>query len=179
MKIFATLIITFLLSFPSFAQAANEQAANKQTTSENADKAKIEKQIETRARKVGYAIRCVVCQNQPIEESNATLAQDMRKLVRARMRKGDSDEQVIAYMQERYGDFVLLKPPVQANTFLLWFGPAVMLVMFLLWYVQRVRGASVIIEAEPLSDTEREKFEKLAAKQEGNQQTSNPQGDDT
>jgi cytochrome c-type biogenesis protein CcmH len=73
-------------------------------------------EIEARAKEVGRSLRCVVCQNQSIDESDAPLASDMRKLVRLRLKEGDSNLEVIDYMQERYGDYVLLKPPVQANT---------------------------------------------------------------
>lgn len=163
MKIFATLIIALFISLPTLAQTVPTPTTNIS-----------EAEVETRAREVGYAIRCVVCQNEPIEESNATLAQDMRKLVRTRIREGDSNAEVMDYMQERYGDFVLLKPPVQKNTYILWFGPAIMLVMFMLWYVQRVRGASATIEPEPLSEAETEKFKELSAANE----ESNKQGED-
>ena len=80
-------------------------------------------EIEERARDVGKQLRCVVCQNQSIEESDAELAADMRFVVRERLVAGDSDEEVIALMRDRYGDYVLLKPPVQGNTFVLWGAP--------------------------------------------------------
>jgi len=81
--------------------------------------------LESRAREVGRGLRCVVCQNQSIDESNADLARDMRILVRDRITSGDSNDQVLAYMVDRYGDFVLLDPPFKASTVVLWVGPAV------------------------------------------------------
>ena len=75
--------------------------------------------LEQRARDVGNALRCVVCQNQSIEESDASLAKDMRQIVRERLEQGETDAQVIEFMRTRYGDFVLLKPPVQRNTYCL------------------------------------------------------------
>ncbi len=93
-----------------------------------------EAEVESRARDVGRALRCVVCQNQSIEESDASLAEDMRGLVRARIRQGDSNEDVIEYMQSRYGDFVLLEPPVQSNTYILWAAPFLILLLALLWF---------------------------------------------
>ena len=105
-----------------------------------------EDEIETRAREVGRALRCVICQNQSIEESDATLAEDMRTLVRARIRAGDSNEDVIAYMQNRYGDFVLLKPPVQANTYVLWLAPFILIYLGGVWFVRRSRQS---FEAAP------------------------------
>ena len=95
--------------------------------------------IELRAKDVGRSLRCVVCQNQSIDESDAPLAMDMRKLVRERLKEGDSNAEVIAYMQERYGDFVLLKPPVQSNTYLLWFTPFLLLLAGLIWFIKTSR----------------------------------------
>lgn len=148
MKLFLILITALLLSLPALAQTPSEV------------------DIETRAREVGRSIRCVVCQNQSIDESDASLAQDMRKLVRARIRAGDSNTEVIDFMQNRYGDFVLLKPPVQTNTYLLWFAPAILLGFFLLWYVVRVRRKPVKIDAQALSVDEMKQFKKLTADQE-------------
>jgi len=148
MKLFFALITALLLSFPALAQTPSE-----------AD-------IEARAREVGRAIRCVVCQNQSIDESDASLAQDMRKLVRARIRAGDSNVEVISFMQNRYGDFVLLKPPVQANTYVLWFAPAILLVFFLLWYVVRVRRKPGAVAAQALNADELKRFKKLTKGQE-------------
>ncbi|MEO1091681.1 MAG: cytochrome c-type biogenesis protein [Pseudomonadota bacterium] len=81
--------------------------------------------LEQRARAISAELRCVVCQNESIDASNAPLAADMRRLVRERLAAGDDDHAVMAYMTARYGDFVLLRPPVRSNTWLLWFGPAV------------------------------------------------------
>lgn len=96
-------------------------------------------QIEERAKEVGRSLRCVVCQNQSIDESDAPLAADMRKLVRVRLKEGDSNAEVIDYMQERYGDYVLLKPPVQTNTYVLWFAPFLLLLSGLGWFFFRAR----------------------------------------
>lgn len=94
-------------------------------------------EVEARAKEVGRSLRCVVCQNQSIDESDAPLAADMRKLVRVRLREGDSNTEVIDYMQDRYGDYVLLKPPVQANTYILWFAPFLLLLSGLVWFFLR------------------------------------------
>jgi len=83
--------------------------------------------LEARAEVLSKELRCVVCQNQSIDASNAPLARDMRLLVRERIAAGDSDAQAKAYLVERYGNFVLLKPPFQPNTLLLWFGPLLIL----------------------------------------------------
>ena len=84
---------------------------------------------EARAREIGRALRCLVCQNESIFDSNAGLARDLRVLVRERMMAGDSDEEVLAFVHERYGDYVLLKPPVSAQTYLLWSAPALFLAL--------------------------------------------------
>ena len=79
--------------------------------------------LEKRARSISKGLRCVVCQNQSIDDSDAQLARDMRIIVRDRILAGDSDTAVINYVVSRYGDFVLLKPPVKGVTLVLWFGP--------------------------------------------------------
>ncbi len=84
--------------------------------------------LEARAREISKDIRCLVCQNQSIDDSNADLARDLRLLVRDRLKAGDNDEAVIAYLTARYGDFVRLRPPFQPNTWLLWLGPPAVLV---------------------------------------------------
>lgn len=81
--------------------------------------------LEQRARMISRELRCVVCQSQSIDDSNAPLAKDMRILVRERLVAGDSDTEVRDYLVQRYGDFVLLKPPVQKNTIFLWAAPIV------------------------------------------------------
>lgn len=83
--------------------------------------------LEARARTLSSEIRCLVCQNQSIDESNADLARDMRRLVRERLRAGDSDRAIRDYLIKRYGDFVMLRPPVKRSTWLLWFGPGLVL----------------------------------------------------
>ena len=79
--------------------------------------------LEKRARHISKDIRCVVCQNQSIDDSDAPLARDLRVLIRQRLVKGDTDQEVISYLVSRYGDFVLLTPPVKGTTLFLWFGP--------------------------------------------------------
>ncbi len=81
--------------------------------------------MEKRARSISKGLRCVVCQNQSIDDSDAQLARDLRGLVRDRLIAGDSDQAVVDYVVSRYGDFVLLRPPVKAATMVLWFGPVV------------------------------------------------------
>jgi cytochrome c-type biogenesis protein CcmH len=83
--------------------------------------------LEMRARAISKELRCLVCQGQPIDDSNAPLAHDLRVLVRQRLKAGDTDAQVREYLKERYGDFILLKPPVEGKTAILWLAPLLVL----------------------------------------------------
>jgi len=116
--------------------------------------------LEARARDISKGLRCLVCQNESIDDSGAELAHDLRVLVRERLQQGDSDAQVVDYLVTRYGDFVLLKPPVAPRTWLLWFGPAAILVFgggtALLMMRRRGRVAPA-----PLSEEERRTLDRL------------------
>jgi cytochrome c-type biogenesis protein CcmH len=83
--------------------------------------------LEARARKISQELRCVVCQNQSIDDSNAPLAHDLRVIVRERLAAGDSDTQVLAFVEARYGEFVLLRPRLKPQTVLLWLTPLLLL----------------------------------------------------
>ncbi len=85
--------------------------------------------LETRARALSQVVRCVVCQNESIDSSNAGIARDLRILIRERLQAGDSDQEVLDFLTARYGDFVLLKPPVAPKTYILWFAPAAVLLL--------------------------------------------------
>ena len=95
--------------------------------------------LEKRARHISKDIRCVVCQNQSIDDSDAPLAHDLRALIRQRLLRGDSDQEVISYLVSRYGDFVLLTPPFKGTTFLLWFGPVAFTLLGLIVVVRYFR----------------------------------------
>ena len=83
--------------------------------------------LEARVMRIASELRCLVCQNQTIADSHADLAQDLRQQVREMLQKGQSDAQIIDYMTQRYGDFVLYRPPVKSTTALLWYGPALLM----------------------------------------------------
>ena len=85
--------------------------------------------LEARARAISKGLRCVVCQNQSIDDSDASLARDLRILVRKRLSAGDTNKQVLDYVVSRYGDFVLLKPPVKLETLVLWFSPFIIIII--------------------------------------------------
>ena len=119
--------------------------------------------LEQRARDLSAEIRCVVCQNQSIDESDADLARDLRLLVRERIEAGDSDAEVIAYVVERYGEFVLLKPRFEGEGIILWLAPLLMIaagatlvVAFLSGRDERLTAAPV-----PLSEEEQAELDRL------------------
>ncbi|WP_243453702.1 cytochrome c-type biogenesis protein [Sandaracinobacteroides saxicola] len=109
--------------------------------------------LEARARSISAEIRCVVCQNQSIDDSDAPLARDLRLIVRERLKAGDSDDAVKSYLTDRYGSFVLLKPPFQWDTALLWLGPAVVVLLGSLGIATLLRRRRVA-ETVPLSAAE-------------------------
>lgn len=146
----AVLVFILVSSFAFFGHANAQQ-----------NTATSEQEIEMRAHKIGEALRCVVCQNQSIDESNAPLAADMRVMVRERLRSGDSNVQVIDYMRERYGDFVLLKPPLQGNTILLWMAPFFLMCAFLIWYAVQAKRKKPMPASTPLSEEETRQFKNL------------------
>src|SRR5437016_9305126 len=118
-------------------------------------------QIEQRMRALTEQLRCLVCQNETLADSRADLAEDLRKEIREQMKAGKSDQEIIAFLTQRYGDFVLYKPPVKATTYLLWFGPFVLLLggTFLLYrYVKHRRE---IIQDQPLTAAEHKRAEEL------------------
>lgn len=125
--------------------------------------------LEARARALGRELRCLVCQNQSIDDSNADLAKDLRRLVRERIAAGDSDEQVLAFLTERYGDFVLLKPPVKPATWLLWFGPPAALLggAGLAFAFLRGRRRADLAALPDLDPAERARLERLLAENGG------------
>jgi cytochrome c-type biogenesis protein CcmH len=99
--------------------------------------------LERRARALSEGLRCLVCQNQSIDDSNAPLARDLRLLIRERLKAGDSDEQAVDFIVARYGDFVLLRPRFTPETWLLWIGPfGLLLVAGAIVYLRRRRGGN-------------------------------------
>ena len=126
---------------------------------------------EARARALSQQLRCMVCQNQSIDDSDAPLARDLRLLVRERIARGDSDAQVVDFLVARYGAFVLLKPPFNAHTIILWLLPP--LVLFgaaagLVFYLRRRSSQSdAIVEPAPLTAREQERLAELGADRKG------------
>ena len=108
-QVLLALLFSLLCVNAAFAVAGSEKLANPQ--------------LEARAVALQKELRCVVCQGQSLDESDAPLAADLRHLIRVRIMSGDSDEQVEQYLVARYGDFILMKPPLEPLTYALWFGP--------------------------------------------------------
>jgi cytochrome c-type biogenesis protein CcmH len=122
--------------------------------------------LEARARALSKELRCMVCQNQSIDDSDAPLARDLRILVRERLQAGDSDRQVIDFLVTRYGEFVLLKPRFSLHTALLWLGPAAVLIagacgLFLIARRRRTDSAAAGGEAPKLSAAEEAKLSEI------------------
>jgi cytochrome c-type biogenesis protein CcmH len=118
--------------------------------------------LESRARAISTELRCLVCQNQSIDDSNAPLARDLRILVRERLRAGDSDAAVIRYVVDRYGEFVLLRPTIGAHTLLLWLAPLAILLIAagtIAWRLKQ--GASANPQPAALSPEEQARLDAL------------------
>jgi cytochrome c-type biogenesis protein CcmH len=109
--------------------------------------------LEQRVQRVSAELRCLVCQNQSLADSHADLAVDLKNQVREKLKQGASEQDVIAFMTERYGDFVLYRPPVKATTLLLWFGPGLLLVAGLIaLFVRLRRRAAAAVEPALTAD---------------------------
>jgi len=124
MKLWSLLSLLLVLALPAQAVEPSEMLA---------DPAK-----EARARELSKGLRCLVCRNQSIDDSNSGLARDLRVLLRERLAAGDSDEEAVLFLVNRFGDYVLLKPPLKLSTVLLWFGPLLLIFLgsggFYLWW---------------------------------------------
>jgi cytochrome c-type biogenesis protein CcmH len=144
-----------LLLISAFALAASEAAAVQP------DEVLADPALEARARAISRELRCVVCQSESIDDSNAPLARDLRVLVRERIKAGDSDAEVADFLVERYGDFVLLKPRVQGNTLALWLTPVAAGVLGAGAAVYFLWGRRKAEKPKPLTAEEREALAKL------------------
>jgi cytochrome c-type biogenesis protein CcmH len=136
--------------------------------------------LESLARTITRQLRCVVCQNQSIDDSEADLARDMRRVVRARVVAGESEQQVLDFMVVRYGDFVLLDPPFKPKTYALWIGPWIMLALAgmvaLLWFRVK-RTISAPASVPPLSAAEIARLDVLLNEIDGKASTHKSERD--
>ena len=106
-------------------------------------------------------IRCLVCQNQSIDDSNATLAKDLRALVREKLTAGATNDEIFDFLVDRYGDFILLNPPFKPSTYVLWYGPLIFLIVGLLMTVLIMKKSKRRASEKPLSQAERVILSKL------------------
>ena len=123
--------------------------------------------LEERVMKLSKELRCLVCQNETLADSRADLAEDLRNQIREQMRAGKTDQEIIAFLTARYGKFVLYRPPVDATTYLLWFGPFVLLLTGLLLLFRYVKQRRDAIVELPLSADERRRADALLDSESG------------
>src|SRR5437870_11994595 len=146
-RVVVQLMLLSCLAFTAGAKEAQPDAADPQ--------------LEKRVMKLSQELRCLVCQNETLADSRADLAEDLRKQIREQMKAGKSDKEIIAYLTDRYGDFVLYKPPVKATTYLLWFGPFAFLIGGTILLYRFVKRRRELIHEEPLTADERKQAEEI------------------
>ena len=147
-RIFLTLMLAAL---PALAIAAGNEAAPTD----------LDPVSNKRAVELSQQLRCLVCQNQTIADSHAELAVDLKNQINEQNRAGRSDKEIIDFMVQRYGDFVLYKPPFKAETALLWVGPILLLVLGVGVYFLQLRRRRARIDERPLSEAERREADRL------------------
>ena len=151
------LLLSFIVCFLLIAAASPAHAVRP-------DEMLADPVLEARAREISRELRCLVCRNQSIDDSDADLAHDLRVLVRERLKSGDSNEQTIGFVRARYGDFVLLRPPFAIGTALLWGGPLLVLLLGAFAVARLYRRRDVPVP--PLSAEERQRLSAVL-KEEG------------
>jgi cytochrome c-type biogenesis protein CcmH len=117
--------------------------------------------LEQRVMALSQELRCLVCQNETLADSRADLANDLRNQIREQMKAGKSDKEIVAYLTERYGKFILYNPPIDPTTYLLWFGPFVLLLAGLFILFRYLKQRRNLIIDQPLSADERQRAERL------------------
>jgi len=118
-------------------------------------------QIEKRLQALSQELRCLVCQNETLADSRAGLAEDLRREIREQMKAGKSDKEIIAFLTARYGDFVLYRPRVTPTTYLLWFGPFILLGSGLVFLYRQLKQRRVQIKQEPITAQDRRRLDEL------------------
>ena len=130
-------------------------------TAKEAQPANNDPALELRVMKLSHELRCLVCQNETLADSRADLADDLRTQIREQMKAGKSDQEIVAFLTERYGDFVLYRPRVRPTTYLLWFGPFVFLIAGMVILYRYVWYRRKLIINNPLTGEERQRAEEL------------------
>jgi len=156
---FVSLLLVCLLASVVIAQVQEEEVPSDDPV------------IEARLANLSKELRCLQCQNQTLADSPAGLAADLRREIRLQMKAGKSDQEIITFLTQRYGDFILYKPRVTFTTYLLWFGPFVLLLggLYVLFRYIKQRGDALV--EKPLSADERRRAEELLASGSGKETT--------
>lgn len=161
MKYVSTLIVGLCVSIPcwtiSFAQSNAAPSVSDNPV------------LEKKVLEVSNELRCLVCQNQTIADSNADLAVDLKNQVRQQLSEGRSKQEILKYMTERYGDFVLYKPPFNAATVMLWVGPFLLMLLGLVLLVRQIKQRKQELSQEAFSAQEIERARQLLDRKLGNQ----------
>ena len=147
--------VVLLLSLAGFASAKEAQPSAADPV------------LEERVMKLSKELRCLVCQNETLADSRADLAVDLRSQIREQMKAGKSDKEIVAYLTDRYGKFILYNPPMDPTTYLLWFGPFVLLLAGLFVLFRYLKQRRELISDEPLSADERLRAETLLKAAQG------------
>ena len=146
---YSVLLLLILASLPVFAIAKEAQPLSN------------DPELEKRVMALSEQLRCLVCQNETLAGSHAELAVDLRQQIREQMKAGKSDKEIVAFLTERYGDFVLYNPRLTARTYLLWFGPFILLGGGLVAFYSYIRRRRELITEQPLSPEDRKRAEDL------------------
>ena len=117
--------------------------------------------LEQRVMALSQELRCLVCQNETLADSRADLANDLRNQIREQMKAGKTDKEIVAFLTDRYGDFILYRPPVRPVTYLLWFGPFILMIGGLVFLFLHLKARRELISDVPLSEDERRRAEEL------------------
>jgi cytochrome c-type biogenesis protein CcmH len=125
--------------------------------------------MEKRVNEISSELRCLVCQNQTIADSNAELAVDLKNQVREMVKAGKSEKDIVDYMVTRYGDFVLYRPPVKPETLILWVGPFILMIVALVLLVLNLKKRRELIDDNPISDDEAGKLDSILKKDSANE----------
>jgi cytochrome c-type biogenesis protein CcmH len=143
------LLLLIVASLPGLSLAKEAQPAS-------ADPA-----LEQRVMNLSRELRCLICQNESLADSRVDLAEDLRNQIREQMKAGKSDKEIVAYLTQRYGKFILYNPPIDPTTYLLWFGPFVLLLAGLFVLFRYLKQRRELISDQPLSADERQRAETL------------------
>jgi len=149
------LLLLIVASLPGLGMAKEAQPASDDPV------------LEERVMSLSKELRCLVCQNETLADSRADLAEDLRNQIREQMKAGKSDKEIVAYLTQRYGKFILYNPPIDPTTYLLWFGPFVLLLAGLFVLFRFVKQRRDLISDQPLSSDERQRAEEMLNADQG------------